>query len=73
MIKVRVEVRNETDSFTVAVQAENLRRATRIARDLHPDSTVGIAFPIEPDGFFVAGSHHEGRTELEGTGEAREA
>ena len=67
MIKVRVEVRNEIASFTVAVRAENLRQATRIARDLYPGSAVGIAFPIEPDGFFAAGPHQDGHVGLAGS------
>jgi len=65
MIKVRVEVRNEIGSFTVAVRAENLRRAMLITRDIYPDSDVGISFPIEPDGFFGAGPHHDERVDLE--------
>ncbi len=66
MIKVRVDVRNEIGHYTVAVRAENLRQATRIARDLYPGSAVGIAFPIEPDGFFAAAPHHDGHFGLEG-------
>jgi hypothetical protein len=73
MIKVRVNVSNETDSFTVVVYAKNVQRAKRIARDLYPGSVVEIAFPIEPDGFFAAGRHYEGRADLEGTIEVREA
>jgi hypothetical protein len=66
MIKVRVDVRNEIGRFTVAVRAANLRQATQIARDLYPRSAVGIAFPIEPDGFFAAAPHHDGHFGLEG-------
>jgi hypothetical protein len=66
MIKVRVRVHNEIGSFTVAVRAENLRQAARIARDLYPGCAVGIAFPIEPNGFFAAGSHQNGRARLGG-------
>jgi hypothetical protein len=73
MIKVRVEVRNETGSFTVAVCAESLRRAMRIASDLYPGSAVGIPFPIDPDGFFVAEPGHDGHVGLEDGGEAGEA
>ena len=73
MIKVRVDVRNEIGRFTVTVRAENLRQATRIARDLYPGSAVGIAFPIQPDGFFAAAPHHDGHVGLEGAGEAGEA
>ncbi len=66
MIKVQIDVRNEIGRFTVAVRAENLRQATRIARDLYPRSAVEIAFPIEPDGFFAAGSRQDGRAGLGG-------
>jgi hypothetical protein len=66
MIKVRVRVHNGIGSFTVAVRAENLRQAARIARDLYPGCAVGIAFPIEPDGFFAAGSRQDGRVGLGG-------
>ncbi len=66
MIKVQVRVHNEIGNFTVAVRAENLRQAARIARDLYPGCAVGIAFPIEPDGFFAAGSHQDGRVGLGG-------
>ncbi len=71
MIKVRVDVRNEIGRYIVAVRAENLRQATRIARDLYPGSAVGIAFPIEPDGFFAAGSHQDGRVGLGGPERSR--
>ena len=70
MIRVRVEVRNETGSFTVAVYAENLRRATHIAKERYPGCAIGIPFPIDPDGFFVAGPRHDGLVGLEGAGEA---
>jgi hypothetical protein len=70
MINVRVEVRNETRSFTVAVRSENLRQATQIARGLYPGSAVRVVFPIEPNGFFVVGPHHNGHVDLGGAGEA---
>jgi hypothetical protein len=65
MIKVRVEVRSDIGSFIVAVRAENLLRAVRIAQDLYPGSAVEIPFPIEPDDFFVAEPHHDGRADPE--------
>jgi hypothetical protein len=66
MIKVQIRVHNEIGSFIVAVRAETLRQAARIARDLYPGCAVGIVFPIEPDGFFAAGSHQDGRVGLGG-------
>jgi hypothetical protein len=65
MIKVRVEVRNDISSFIVAVRAENLLRAVRLAQDLYPGSAVEIPFPINPDDFFVAEPHHDGRVDPE--------
>jgi hypothetical protein len=65
MIKVQVEVRSDISSFIVAVRAETLLRAVRIAQDRYPGSAVEIPFPIEPDGFFVAEPHHDGRLDPE--------
>lgn len=69
MITVRVEVLGEAGCFTVAVYAENLRRAVRIAKDRYPGSTVRIAFPIEPDDFFAA-EPCRGGVDLEAAAEA---
>jgi hypothetical protein len=64
VIKVRVDVRNEIGSFTVAVRREP-PRATLIARNLYPGSDVRIEFPIDPDGYSEAGHHHDERVDLE--------
>jgi hypothetical protein len=69
MITVRVEVLGEAGCLTVAVYAENLRRAVRIAKDRYPGSTVRIAFPIEPENFFAA-EPRRGRTDFEAAEEA---
>ena len=68
-IKVRVEVLDETGCFTVAVHAENLRRATQIAEDRYPGRAVRIPFPIEAEDFFNAKPSRDGHVDLEGTGE----
>jgi hypothetical protein len=68
MIKVRIQVRNETGSFTAVVHAENLREAARIAKDRYPESAVEIAFPIEPTQFFAAGPGPESHVDSEGAG-----
>ncbi len=73
MIKVRVEVLDQTGCFTVAVYAENLRQATQIAEDRYPGSGVRIPFPIEPDNFFTSKPSRDGHVEFEGAGEARRA
>jgi hypothetical protein len=58
MIRVRVKVSGEAGGFAVIVCAGNLRQAEEIVKARYPGSTVGIAFPIEPEHFFVEGSHH---------------
>jgi hypothetical protein len=59
MIRVRVKVSGEAGSFVVAVCARSLRQAEQIVWERYPDSAVGIEFPIEPDHFFIEGSHHD--------------
>jgi hypothetical protein len=58
MIRVRVKVSGEAGSFVVAVCARSLRQAEQMVQERYPDSAIGIAFPIEPDHFFIEGSHH---------------
>jgi hypothetical protein len=75
MIKVRVKVSGEAGSFAVIACAGSLRQAEEIVKARYPGSAVGIAFPIEPEQFFVEGSHHGRYTSLvvtEGLGELRE-
>jgi hypothetical protein len=75
MIKVRVKVSDEAGSLAVVVCAGSLREAERIVKERYPESAVGIAFPIEPDHFFVEGSHHgwyAGLVVTEGWREPRE-
>jgi hypothetical protein len=62
MIKVWVKVSGEAGSFAVVVCARSLRQAGQIVQARYPESAVGIAFPIEPDHFFVEGSRHGRRT-----------
>ena len=64
MIKVRVKVSGEAGGFAVVVCAGSLRQAEQIVKERYPDGAVGIAFPIEPDYFFVEGSHHDRYTGL---------
>jgi hypothetical protein len=59
MKKVRVKVSGEAGSFAAVVCAGSLRQAEQIVKERYPESAVGIAFPIEPDYFFVEGSHHD--------------
>ena len=55
MIGARVRVANEGGSFTIVVCAESLREVEQTAKARYPESTVRIAFPIEPDWFFASG------------------
>ena len=59
MIKVRIRVSGEASSFAVVVCARSLGQAEQIVQERYPESAVGVAFPIEPDHFFVEGSHHD--------------
>ena len=71
MISVRVKVSGEAGSFVVAVCARSLRQAEQTVQERYPESAVGIEFPIEPDQFFIEGSHHDryaGLLAIEGAG-----
>jgi hypothetical protein len=65
MIGARVQVVNEGDSFTIVVYAESLREVEQTAKIRYPESTVKIAFPIEPECFFAGGPHTGARAGLE--------
>ena len=55
-VKVSVEVRSGTASFRVGVQAHSIHKALSMVEARHPQGEVRVAFPIEPEGFFVDGS-----------------
>ena len=65
MIKVRIWVSDITGDFAVVVCAESLQRATQSVKERYPGSAVEIAFPIEPDCFFVGDLHHGEHLDLE--------
>jgi hypothetical protein len=65
MIGARVRVVNEGGSFTIVVCAESLREVEQTAKARYPESTVRIAFPIEPEWFFASGPHTGAHTSLE--------
>ena len=69
MIRARVLVDNEGDSFTILVCAESLRQAERTAKIRYPESAVRIAFPLEPECFFVDDPHTGGYAGLDATEE----
>ena len=65
LIGARVRVANDRGSFTVVVCAESLRQVEQTAKARYPESTVRIAFPIEPECFFAGAPHTGARAGLE--------
>jgi hypothetical protein len=53
MVKVSVEVRSGTARFRVGVQARSIREALSLVGAKYPNREVRVAFPIEPERFFV--------------------
>jgi hypothetical protein len=60
MIRASVQLRDDSNAFSVtvraAVRAENLQRAVELAAKRYPGLTVGLRFPLDPESFFVEGS-----------------
>jgi hypothetical protein len=57
VIRASVEVKDENGAFSVAVCAENLRRAVEFAASRYPGrAAVAVLFPLDPQAFFVEGS-----------------
>jgi hypothetical protein len=55
-MRASVEVKDENGAFSVAVYAENLRRAVELAASRYPGRAVAVLFPLDPRAFFVEGS-----------------
>ncbi len=53
MAKVSVEVRSGAARFGVAIQAESIRRALEIVEGKNPGCEARVAFPIDPEVFFI--------------------
>jgi hypothetical protein len=53
MVRITVEVGAGATRYRVAVQAESIRRALKIAEGLNPDNDFKVMFPIDPETFFV--------------------
>ena len=53
MVRISVEVRSGTTRFRVGVQAQSIREALGVVGGRYPRGEVEVAFPIEPEGFFV--------------------
>jgi len=54
MIRVGIEVdRGAAPSTTLFVRAGSIQRALEVAGAQHPDCSLNVAFPLDPDAFFV--------------------
>ena len=53
MIKVSVEVGRGAARYWIAVQAESIERALEIVERQNPVREAKVAFPLDPEVFFV--------------------
>jgi hypothetical protein len=53
MIRISVEVSNGPAQFRVSVQAQTIERALEIAQRHNPGKEGKVAFPLDPETFFV--------------------
>ena len=53
MVRISVEVRSGATRFRVGVQARSIREALVMVAGRYPQGDVRVAFPIEPESFFV--------------------
>ena len=53
MIRITVHVSSGAARFGVAIQAESIERALEIVAGQHPGKECEVAFPIDPETFFV--------------------
>ena len=56
MIRISVQVSSGAARFRVAVQAESIERALEIMVRQYPGKECEVAFPIDPETFFVGDS-----------------
>ena len=56
MIRISVQVSSGTARFRVAIQAESIEQALEIAARQNPGKECEVAFPIDPETFFVGDS-----------------
>jgi hypothetical protein len=56
MIRISVQVRSGAARFRVMVQAESIERALEIVGRKNPGKECEVAFPIDPETFFVEDS-----------------
>jgi hypothetical protein len=60
MIRVCMEVREETALSRATVQAGSISEAVSIARGRYPGRDVRVTFPIDPEDFFIEGPQESG-------------
>ena len=53
MVRISVEVSNGPACFRVSVQAQSIERALEIAERCNPGMECKVAFPLDPETFFV--------------------
>ena len=53
MIRITVDIDSGTARYRVAVQAESIQRALELVERMDPVCKSGVAFPIDPETFFV--------------------
>jgi len=53
MIGISVQVSSGTTRFEVTIQAESIERALEIVARQNPGKACEVAFPIDPETFFV--------------------
>ena len=56
MIRISVRVSSGAARFKVAVEAESIERALEIVARQNPGKECEVAFPIDPESFFVKDS-----------------
>jgi hypothetical protein len=55
MIRVCMEVREETALSSATVQAGSISEAVSITRGRYPGRDVRVMFPIDPESYFIEG------------------
>jgi hypothetical protein len=56
MVRISVQVSSGAARFRVAIQAESIERALEIVGRQNPGKECEVAFPIDPETFFVEDS-----------------
>jgi hypothetical protein len=56
LIRISVQLTRGAARYRVAVQAESIERALEIVERQNPGCEAEVAFPIDPEAFFVSGT-----------------